>query len=485
MHLIMYLRKSREEVEREKETGEDILEAHRSRLTRWCLENNHTFKEFSEIGSGDTIANRPEFSNIMDNEIPTGKYQGFIITEVSRLGRGDMEDAGRIIKTCLGYNLKIFTPFREYNLKNQSDYRYIRFELFLAREEFELTKERLMNGKNYWVQKDRAVNNLATLGIESIRGKIIVIPNEAELVKEIFLMRSNGMSYQEIANIMNERNLITKKGTKYHQSTIAKICKNARYIGKNKWRKQLFDSPSSKILDIELWNKVQEVNKSRTKSLNHAKSNIYLVKLFCHECGNRMYGEYDVSRRGDKIYKTYYIYNCIGRKKATPKCSNRIYMDVIHEKICHELYNMLNNQFIVNELIEQRKGFLKLDTKNITEEIRELQKRINQTNLVLTRLDEDYFSGQIRGENYTKLYDKASAEIVSFREKIKNYKQVMESASKVDNPEDIIEWAKSVLNDWDNVPNIEKKKLINSFFPRIECDKSGDLYISRSLPMSI
>ena len=114
MHLILYLRKSREEIEKEKQTGEDILSAHRKRLENYCKENGHTWEEYAELVSGDTIANRPEFTNIIDNLIPSGNYQGIIVHEVSRLGRGDMEDAGRIMKTFLKYNIKILTPYKTY-----------------------------------------------------------------------------------------------------------------------------------------------------------------------------------------------------------------------------------------------------------------------------------------------------------------------------------------------------------------------------------
>lgn len=75
----------------------------------------------------------------------------------------------------------------------------------MAREEYEMTKERLAYGKDQKAKKGYAPNYIATLGLESVRGKIYIIEEEAQLVREIFEMRAKGMSYQSIADILNSR----------------------------------------------------------------------------------------------------------------------------------------------------------------------------------------------------------------------------------------------------------------------------------------
>ncbi|MEG3071088.1 MAG: recombinase family protein [Candidatus Syntrophopropionicum ammoniitolerans] len=244
-HIIMYLRKSREDVEHEKRTGKDALQAHRERLSELLLSKGISgWVERAEVKTGDTIAGRPMFRRILNKDIPAaaGKKIAICITEISRLGRGDMEDAGRIYKTVINYNIWLITPHKEYNPQNSADLRQIRFELFLSREEYEMIKDRLWQARDQKGKKGYAANYIVTLGFGQNRGKVFEIPEEACLVREIFEMRADQKSYQEIANILNARGLKTKRGTKYHQTTIGRIIKNPRYIGRARWRGQYYES---------------------------------------------------------------------------------------------------------------------------------------------------------------------------------------------------------------------------------------------------
>ncbi|HUS88035.1 MAG TPA: recombinase family protein, partial [Desulfosporosinus sp.] len=181
MNGIMYLRKSREDEQREKNTGEDTLQIHRERLTALCQHRNINFTERAEVVSGDSISGRPWFTHILDVDIPSELYDCIVVTEISRLGRGDMEDAGRIYKTLINYNIKIVTPNRTYDPTNSSDLRQLRFELFLSREEYEGIKERLWNNRNYKATQGYAGNNIVTLGFRQHRGNVEIIPEEANL----------------------------------------------------------------------------------------------------------------------------------------------------------------------------------------------------------------------------------------------------------------------------------------------------------------
>ena len=49
MHGILYLRKSREDEQHEKSTGEDVLQTHRERLAQLCESKGITFNERAEV----------------------------------------------------------------------------------------------------------------------------------------------------------------------------------------------------------------------------------------------------------------------------------------------------------------------------------------------------------------------------------------------------------------------------------------------------
>ncbi|MGE4274072.1 MAG: recombinase family protein [Desulfitobacterium sp.] len=493
---IMYLRKSREDVKYEKETGEDVLQAHRSRLTETLTRLGHTWTERAEVKSGDTIAGRPKFQQVLYEDIPTGK-QFICVTEIPRLGRGKMKDAGEIYETIIEYNTFIITPNKTYDPSNAADLRQLRFELFMSREEYENIKERLWNGRNYRAVQGFAANDIVTYGFRQSRGVVEIIPEEAAVIKEIFTMRSEGYSFQEIADYLNSRSLKTKRGTKFHQTSISKIVRNPRYIGLSRWMGKEYKANHPAIISSELWDKVQEVNKERTHTRRgNREDNSYLVELYCHECGRRMYGElgrpWKILATGEKVVYPREFYACIGRKKEElarnggAKCNHQITTSIVHEKVFEELKKIVYSPEIFAELAKERESRLGGSTDTLEAQVEELNRQIKLKNDFLSRLEADYESGSITGLLYTKHVEKISSEISAMETRIKKLKSEISKANiKLDSPEKLKSIIERFIENWDSYPNKSKKLIIRSFLPRIEVDKQKTFYIARALPFTV
>lgn len=492
-NVLIYLRKSREDIEREKTTGEDTLQAHRERLTAFCKSKGYIFTERAEVVSGDTIAARPIFQNILDVDIPSGQYQAIVVTEISRLGRGDMEDAGRIYKTLINYNIFVITPNKIYDPTNPSDLRQIRFELFLSREEFELIRERLMLGRDHRAKQGYAATYIITLGYDQNRGKVTVNEEEAAIVREIFELRANDYSYGQIAKMLNERGLLTKKGTKYHMSTIRRILCNPRYIGLSRWKGKTYEAKHPVIIPIELWNKVhQEINPKRhVAPALPVKDNNYWVELYCHECGNRMYAECKTNSKRQKngemkYYKKVYYYSCSGRKKATPKCYHYKRVENVHEWVLETLYELLHDKEQIKLLAEERQKQLGSGTAVLEADLKNTQKLLKTKLDFLKKLDKDYETGALSASLYSRHFEKVNNEINALEHKIaKTKSEISASKIEVDSPEEIMQVLKTVLDNWDSVPNRTKKIIIKSFLPRIEVDRENNFYVTPALPLTL
>lgn len=489
---ILYLRKSREDLERERQTGENVLQTHRERLTDLAKNLGLEWNEFSEVESGDTIAGRPVFRQILNKEIPAGKYRGIIVNDITRLGRGDMEDAGRIYKTIIKYSLVIITPFKTYDPTNRADLRQIRFELFLSREEFELIKERLQDGRDHKAKQGYAPGYIATLGISSYRGRIMIIPEEAALVKEIFEMRGyERKGYGEIAAILNQRGIKSKRGTQYHHSTINRILHNKRYIGTARWKGKEYESQGPAIIPMDLWNLVHDdVNPSRTVTKRTPKEDSpYWLDLYCNECGRRMYGEWVTIDRllksgHSKTYNEYGIYICIGKKQpAEQRCRHQQRVSYVHEMVLKELNRLTRNKTLMHKLEKEREKRNSVDVDGIDRKMFEIKKRISELDKFTAKLDADYRTGTLIAVLYGKHYEEttrqkeyAEKELAALRAKSQKANTPFEKT------ESIIDKINKALNNWDSITTPVKKNIISAVFPRVEIDKEGALYIVRSLP---
>ena len=113
--------------------------------------------------------------------------------------------------------------------------------------------------------------------------KLMINQHEANIVKYIFESYAKGHGYRKIANALNHKGYVTKKGNPFSISAVTYILSNPFYIGKiqfakykdwnDKRRKGLNDKPviaegkHTPIISQSLWDKVQA--RKKQVSENH------------------------------------------------------------------------------------------------------------------------------------------------------------------------------------------------------------------------
>ena len=86
---VMYLRKSRADLEAEARGEGETLARHRRALTELSERIGRPVAHiFEEIVSGDTISSRPEMQNVLAL-VESGKCAGVFVNDIDRLARGD------------------------------------------------------------------------------------------------------------------------------------------------------------------------------------------------------------------------------------------------------------------------------------------------------------------------------------------------------------------------------------------------------------
>ncbi len=484
-NVILYPRKSREDVEREKETGEDCLAAMTEMLCSTCKRWDFSYSQddvMPEIGSADTIDDRPVFKKILDVYIPSGKYQGIVVREISRLGRGNFTDAGRIYDALIVYNFYVITPWKIYDPSNPADRRQIRMELFIAREEYENIKERLWEYRDAKAKKGFSGCRSLSLGLNSVRGKWIIVPEEVAIVLEVFQMRAKNMSFPEIADNLNRRGIKTRFGAKFYPGTIYKIINNKRYIGIHTWRGVEYPAQHPALIPIELWNCVHQViHPKNTHIMTSPRDNDYLVELYCHECGSRMYGFKQKRKKGE-----YIIYDCCGRRNENLKCTHLKAGNKIHKIVLEELKKIISSPEILQSLITENNRSRTLDVTRITQQIKDREKLLTQKEKFLTKLDADYESETLSSELYNRRFNDTVHIIYGLKHEIAALKKEVKGFNiKIDSIDVILEKLQRAVLNWDKLDNKRKKVLIKSFFLKIEIARNGTMYFSRNVPTSL
>lgn len=202
--------------------------------------------------------------NRMVKEIKNWNVDYIIIDEPKRLSRNTMDSAMIVNLMERNFLKGLITTWRKYNANNTSDIFLLELDLWLAKKD---NKDRWIDvcakmltalNRGQWLSK-------AIFWYRNIWEKwnkdVEVIEEEAKIVLQSFIMRSQWKSLQVIANFISEE--IWKK---WNSERVSKMLKNTKYYWLQKfwWKEAVLNSPWYKpIIWEELFNKANWVIKTR------------------------------------------------------------------------------------------------------------------------------------------------------------------------------------------------------------------------------
>ena len=228
--------------------------------------------KYREVGSAESLDSRPEILRLL-KAIESPAIKAVAVVEVQRLSRGDLEDAGRLIKTLRYTNTYVITPMKIYDLRDEYDRDAFERELKRGNEYLEYFKKIQARGKLASVKEGNYVGSVAPYGFDRItrqEGKrtihtLIERKDQADVVRMVFNWYCNeDIGVTAICRRLEELGIKTKTGNKYWKPyAIFSMLENVHYIGcvRWNWRKTI------KIIED------QEIKKLRPK----AKVDEYLI----------------------------------------------------------------------------------------------------------------------------------------------------------------------------------------------------------------
>lgn len=328
---LIYLRKSRTDIEAEQRGEGETLARHEKALLEFARRQNLNVTQiYREVVSGETIAARPVMQQLL-SEVERGRWAGVLVMEVERLARGDTMDQGFVAQAFKFSGTKIVTPMKTYDPNNEFDEEYFEFGLFMSRREYKTINRRLQRGRVASVREGKYVSNKAPYGyrrvkLEKEKGYTLeIIPEQAEVIRMIFELYTLGeeqkgggfkrLGISLIPRRLNALKIPSHSGKEWTSPTIRDILINPVYIGKVRWNwrpavKKMVDGqvvierPRSSIeecvvvnglhdaiIDEDVFAAAQEYitqNPPRPISERHSVRNPLAGLVICGKCGRRM-----------------------------------------------------------------------------------------------------------------------------------------------------------------------------------------------------
>lgn len=445
--------------------------------------------------SGTKIKNRKEFLRMM-TDAEHGLFDMVVVKDISRFARNTVDLLQNVRKLK---SLGIETQFLTANMTSMGNSEFV-LTIFgaLAQEESANTSKRVKFGKKMNAEKGRVPN--IVYGYDKTIGdyfNLEINKEEARNVRQIYKWYiDEGYGAAKIANMLNEQGIKTKRNCAWSQNAICRILTNELYTGKiingkeevedfltgvrttkeeSEWL--ITDKPELRIIEPEIFDKAQEVLKSRHKAFKLNKerqSNKYIFSTLikCKECGWSF-------RRTVRTYKNTYIrWVCSGHNgKGVDNCPNAVTIDEA------ELIQALDEYF--KEILKDKKNII----NRIVKEFNRIYKKKEDNEQYENELMTELAKLKKTREKYMDMYtdDLISREELNEKiggmkkkiEKLENELKLVEyNLNKGDQLEEIVQHTFKNIEGITSVADMTNEQL-KQIIQKIEVDKEGnvDIYL--------
>lgn len=331
--ILMYLRKSRSDDPLL--SVSEVLSKHEAILDEWSEKNltalipeENRFREI--VSGGDSIEERPAFQKVLQL-VESSNYRAVLCVEISRLGRPDTMEIGRISKTFMCTNTLVITPSRMFNVADKYERDMFEQELRMGQYFLDYVKTILRTGRDESAKRGCYLGSRPPYGYDKVtitEGKkkfptLAINEEQANIIRMIFTTYVNeNVGTHIIANRLNDMKIKSPRGNTWGGEAIRDILANQHYLGMVWWNtrktvvvvengefrktrplnkgddKILTKGLHEAIISQELFDAAQEKRGRAHKTpTNRAMRNPFASILFC-ECGKGM--SYRDTERGNK-----------------------------------------------------------------------------------------------------------------------------------------------------------------------------------------
>ena len=383
--------------------------------------------------TGTNTKKREEF-NRMIQDCMEGKIDMIITKSISRFARNTL-DCLKYIRQLKDKNIPVFFEKENINTMDSKGEIMLTIMASLAQQESQSLSQNVKLGIQYRFQQGEIqVNHNRFLGYTKDENKrLVIVPEEAEVVKRIYREYLEGASLLQIARGLEADGILTAaKKPKWRPETLKKILQNEKYIGDALLQKTYtvdflskkrvvnngivpqyyVENSHEPIIPRGIFMQVQEelVRRANLYTGKNGKKRVYSSKyalssiVYCSECGE-IYRRVHWNNRGCRSI----VWRCVSRleEKGSDCTSPTVNEEVLQAAVVKA----------INELLASKDTFLSTLQANIETVLNEEHDKI--TNDIDVKLEE-LQNELLRLANSKTDYEEVAEEIYRLREQKQN-----------------------------------------------------------------
>ena len=440
--------------------------------------------------SATTVKNRENFLRMI-RDAKMHRFDLIITKEISRFARNTVDSLSftqELLRHGVGVlfendNLNTLEPDAELRLTIMSG---------IAQDESRKISERVSFGFKKSIERGIVLGNDAIWGYKKENGKLVIVPEEAEMVYKIFDLYANeNLGIRGIIKVLTEMEYRNRNGRPFSFSSIKGILVNPKYKGfycGNKTHKIDFRHDDIKylpqedwilyenhdavppIVSPELWERANRKLKERSEKMASSDKTSYQNKYLYS--GKIICGEHCTC-----YHHTIYKYKNLGIKELWTckeygngnKCRNPLVYNDEVDSVMREVYNQIicEKTTIINELLELYKE--SGSTKAIARAKHKTQTDINDVLAKKKKLLDLVAKEAISDEEFKEYNNDLSAQVNELRARLAELEE--EEQKSLDLKESIDELRSSIADELNFTEEISKS-VIDSFIDKIVVYKS-------------
>lgn len=306
--------------------------------------------------SGSSVNKRPQFLTMIQ-DAREHRFDVIYTKSVSRFARNTVEllEAVRELRD-IGIEV-IFEKEQIHTFQPTSEL-FLTIAAAIAENDLQVDGDR-----QRWSIKHRIENGWISIGNGMFGYRMVennqleIVPEEAEIIREIYRRYIAGEGSSKLAAWLNEAGVKSHTGKPWRQAGVLGILRNEKYMGDSlmmkkvkrngktlnnidgKYSQQYYIEDSHEgIVSKETWHKVQEIMQQRNKGREKNPNPIYPFTgiIVCSKCGNHY--RHKINNSGKKWQSG--IWSCALKLRLGKKaCQNTQIKDSVLEEKFVECYN--------------------------------------------------------------------------------------------------------------------------------------------------
>ena len=418
----------------------------------------------------DSLANRPVLTNLM-NLVREGQVKHVYSEITDRLSRSN-KSFTNISVDFARHNVTLYTKTGTFEVgKSPTDKLLLSLLGIFAEYDNELRTQRLKTGRFIKAKQGFWMLGSLPFGYKLGKNKKLVIDkDQSKWVEKMFKWYDEGMSFPSIKKKLDGKVETNRGNVIWTQQSIGSLMRNTHHKGYYTYLGTKIPCP--KIVDIELWERVNKKinNKERRQKYTNKKRYDFALSplLECGNCGESILGQSQKSK-GDS-YR--FSYCCSSRDKSYKKggtkgnwergkyCPNTVSIE--SERTEDIVWETLSEILKVSRIEKESFKGLRLSTKKTTTSKKEMELdklRVVHSNLhsTIRRIEEG-----IEDQRIDKLSNPTKAKSIdNFIKKLEKSKEetllkIQETENRMSELEDDSLWIDWVKDYQDKIKNLDK-----------------------------